>query len=240
MKIAYIVEPRRVIGGGVRAAINLSKSMNNLYGETTIVFGVYKGALADKDVHIQEVSTLKPISFGYWRSLGKFINSYKPDIVHCLGLYTALLSIIYKKITHKKFSIVCTVHRVTMNLRFRKSLKYIIGFIAKNLNYTTFLTSYQQEHYFKNIGFRPNKYAIIPNVIYIQQASNIEIQQTRNKLTTALNTDFLTSYVGRIIPSKNLEDFIRIIALANRQGVNIGGVLVGGYDTAYYLSLIHI
>jgi len=27
MKIAYIVEPRKVIGGGVRAAINLVKAM---------------------------------------------------------------------------------------------------------------------------------------------------------------------------------------------------------------------
>ena len=39
MKIAYIVEPRKVIGGGVRAAINLVKAMKQYYEEDAMVFG---------------------------------------------------------------------------------------------------------------------------------------------------------------------------------------------------------
>lgn len=41
MKIAYVVELRKIIGGGVRAAMNLSKSMKNLYKAATAIFGVY-------------------------------------------------------------------------------------------------------------------------------------------------------------------------------------------------------
>lgn len=39
MRIAYIVEPRKIIGGGVRAAINLAKAMNEYYDENTIILG---------------------------------------------------------------------------------------------------------------------------------------------------------------------------------------------------------
>lgn len=48
MKIAYIVEPRKVIGGGVRAAINLVKAMKQYYEEDAMVFGVNRGTIKDK------------------------------------------------------------------------------------------------------------------------------------------------------------------------------------------------
>ena len=57
MKIAYIVEPRKVIGGGVRAAINLVKAMKQYYEEDAMVFGVNRGTIKDKDVELIEVDT---------------------------------------------------------------------------------------------------------------------------------------------------------------------------------------
>ena len=66
MKIAYIVEPRKVIGGGVRAAINLVKAMKQYYEEDAMVFGVNRGTIKDKDVELIEVDTLNPMSMAYW------------------------------------------------------------------------------------------------------------------------------------------------------------------------------
>lgn len=237
MKIAYIVEPRKVIGGGVRAAMNLSKSMKNLYKATTVIFGVYENTVEDKEVDFHSVNTLKPMSLFYWRRYHCFVKEYKPDIVHCLGLYTALFCLLHKKFTHSNYAIVCTVHRVTMNMRYSSLIKYVVGYIARNLDYTTFLTEYQKGHYFKNVGFRPGKFVIVPNVIFVQNVSEEEKRQKRLELANELNADFLTSYVGRIIPSKNIEDTIRIIAMANEGGLNLGCVLVGGFERDYHEKL---
>lgn len=240
MKIGYIVEPRKVIGGGVRAAMNLAKAMKNYYGEECTIFGTYRDAVADENIRFAEVDSLRPMSVRYIGNLHRFIRTFSPDIVHCLGLYTALICIIYRSVTNRKFKIVCTVHRVTMNLRFRPLIKLVIRHIARNVDYTTFLTNYQKEHYFKNIGFRPGRFIVIPNVIYIQAVTDTEKNSMRTELAAKLQADYLTSYVGRIIPSKNLEDFIRLIAILNRRGVNMGGVLVGGYEQTYYDRLQEI
>ena len=237
MKIAYVVEPRKVIGGGVRAAMNLSKSMKNLYKAMTVIFGVYENTVEDKAVDFYTVNTLKPMSFFYWRQYHCFVKGYKPDIVHCLGLYTALVCLLHKKITHSDYAIVCTVHRVTMNMRYVSLIKYVVSYIARNLDYTTFLTEYQKEHYFKNVGFCPNKFVIVPNVIFVQNVSEEEKRQKRIELANELNAEFLTSYVGRIIPSKNIEDTIRITAMVNECGLNLGCVLVGGSEREYYEKL---
>lgn len=237
MKIAYIVEPRTVIGGGVRAAMNLAKSMTNLYGESSFIFGTYKGTVSDTSITFEEVDTLKPISVRYWKAFGNFIKKNNPDVVHCLGLYTALGCIIWKKVHSANFKIVCTVHRVTMNMRFKSLLKFVISYIAKNIDYATFLTNYQQKHYFDNIHYCPAKFIIVPNVIYVNKVDRQQINSLRNELKEKLSAEYLTTYVGRIIPSKNIEDTIRIVALANKKGINLGAVLVGGYDSEYYKKL---
>ncbi len=240
MKIAYIVEPRRVIGGGVRAAINLAKSMRTYYREDAVVFGTFAGTVSAPDCTFHEVNTLRPFSWGYWKAFHKFAKSYRPDVVHCLGLFTALFCLIYRRLTHGQFKVVCTVHRVTMNMRHRRMIGFVIHHIARHLDYTTFLTNYQQRHYADNVGFKPNKYVVVPNVIYVQDVQKQEIEALRDQLRRELHADFLTSYVGRIIPSKNLEDFIRIIAIANRNGLNIGGILVGGFEDGYHQKLCEV
>lgn len=234
MRIAYIVEPRRVIGGGVRAAMNLALALKSYYDEEATVFGTARGTVEDKRLHFHEVDTFQPMGWKYWRAYHRFIKAYRPDLVHCLGLYTALLCIAYRLLLHRRYKIVVTVHRVTMNMRYRRLMGAVVGLIAKKADYTTFLTDYQKQHYFENVRFRPAKYVIVPNVIYVQQVDEKEVRDLRSKLKKQLDADFLTSYVGRIIPSKNLEDFIRIVALANQRGLNLGGVLVGGYSAEYY------
>lgn len=237
MRIAYIVEPRKVIGGGVRAAMNLALALKSYYGEEAAVFGTARGTVEDKRLHFHEVDTFQPMGWKYWKSYHRFIKAYRPDLVHCLGLYTALLCIVHRMLFRQKYKIVVTVHRVTMNMRYRHLMGAVVGLIAKKVDYTTFLTDYQKRHYFDNVHFRPAKYVVAPNVIYVQQVEERDVRELRDKLKKRLDADFLTSYVGRIIPSKNLEDFIRIVALANRSGLNLGGVLVGGYSADYYERL---
>lgn len=240
MRIAYIVEPRKIIGGGVRAAINLAKAMNDYYDENTIIFGPHVGTIKNEDTQFEFVKSLNPIGFSYLKSLHSFLNIYKPDIVHCLGLYTTLALILMRKICRCKFKIVCTVHRATKNMRFVKVIKLVLPFIAKNVNYTTFLTSYQRAHYFNNVGYRPERNIIIPNVIYVERNDKSAIINKRKELMSYLDVDDITCYVGRIIPSKNIEDTIRLIGILNRRGLKIGAILVGGYSNSYFEKLQRI
>lgn len=237
MRIAYIVEPRKVIGGGVRAAMNLAKTMSSRADVDCCIFGTYKGSVVDQDVCFEDVSTLNPIGLNYWRSFHRFVKKQKPDIFHCLGLYTALGCIIYRMLTGRKFKIVCTVHRVTLNMRYRRLMKYAVRFIANRIDYATFLTQYQQKHYFEKVGYTPSQFKIIPNVIFVNKVSDEEKVALHQHLTKELKAEVLLSYVGRVIPSKNLEDFIRIIGILKQRGCSVAGIIVGGYDEAYYEKL---
>ena len=237
MKIAYIAEPRKVIGGGVRAAINLVKAMKQYYEEDAMVFGVNRGTIKDKDVELIEVDTLNPMSMAYWKALKQFLKSYHPDVVHCLGLYSALVLVMQRQFYGLNFKIICTVHRVTMNMRFRSMLKVITPYIAKHIDFTTFLTRYQKKHYFENVGFRPMKHIIVPNVIFVDKHSENETVAKRKELETKVGTNLLTCFVGRIVPSKNIEDTIRLVGILNRRGVKLGCILVGGYEQSYYERL---
>ena len=233
MKIAYIVEPRKVIGGGVRAALNLAKGMKEYYGEESVIFGVHRDGVKEVETPIYEVDTLKPISLRFYKEYKKFINDFKPDVVHCLGLFSALMCIMHRKWNKANYKIVCTVHRVTMNLRFSALTKFVIDFISRNTDYVTFLTPYQQKHYFKNVGFKPKHFTIVPNVIFVQDYSQLDKANLKEKFKAELKCDYITTYVGRIIPLKNIEDTIRVVARVNRLGINLGCVLVGGYDDEY-------
>lgn len=239
MKIAYIVEPRKVIGGGVRAAMNLVKGLKLYHAQDSCIFGIYKNTVEDANVRFIPVKTLKPFSFKFWNSLHQFIKTEKPDIVHCLGLYTALLCLLQKKIFHKKYKVVCTVHRVSMNLRYKHFIHPVVKFIAKNVDTTTFLTKFQKKHYFNNIKFCPTQHTIIPNVIFVTPTDETNIR-LKNELKSKLNTDYIFSYVGRIFSGKNIEFFLQVIAQLNHKGINAGGVLVGGYEQSYYEHLRNI
>ena len=240
MKVAYIVEPRKVIGGGVRAAINLVKALKQYHNENAMIWGTFRGTVKDDAVDLYEIDTLSPISLSYFIQFHHFIKKQSPDVVHCLGLYTALVCVLYKKIFRADYKIVLTVHRVTFNMRFRSLIKFVNNLIQKNASHVTFLTEYQRDHYFNNIHFTPSHYSIIPNVIFVEKLSEDVISKQRQELSSKLNSPLLLSYVGRIIPSKNIEDFIRIISILNKKKINVGGVLVGGYSKEHFEKLQHV
>lgn len=237
MKVIYVVEPRTIIGGGVRAAMNLAKEFRRYEDVDSIIFGTYFESVDDVDVKFENVKTLNPLGFRYIKSFTKNMSIHKPDIVHCLGLYTALISIVCKKLFGYDYKIVCTVHRVSMNMRFRPLISLIIKYISRNIDHTTFLTEYQRKHYYNNVHFRPEHYTVVPNVIIVNDVSMEEGVGNHKYYTTKMNSDIILSYVGRIIPIKNIGDFIRIIARLNKKGYAVGGLLVGGYSQEYFEEL---
>ena len=72
------------------------------------------------------------------------------------------------------------------------------------------------------------KHIIVPNVIFVDNHSENETVAKRKELETKVGTNLLTCFVGRIVPSKNIEDTIRLVGILKRRGVKLGCILVGG------------
>ena len=235
MKIIFVVEPRKTIGGGVRAAINLANKLVEIYDVEVSIWGVYdKSSLPyiNPKVKIEQVNTLKPFSVTFIKSFSKYIRKENPDIIHVLGLFTALVGIFIKR----SAKLVCTVHRVTMAVRQLWVVKLIAPFIAKRCSLVTFLTDYQKSHYQNNLNFEPSSSVVLPNVII---KKNVD-KETSNELNSKLRRDedeLLISYVGRIVESKNLESFIEIITELNKTALNVTGLIVGGGPEKYLNKL---
>lgn len=236
MQIAYIVEPRKVIGGGVKAAINLADSMK-AFGFNCSIFGVYAKANIEKRIDITTVDTLKPISIDYLRSLRNFLNSTDPEIVHCLGLFSALVCVLLRQLCSYKFKIVLTVHRVPSKVRFQRISKNLNGYIGRKVDYVTFLTNYQREHYNTKLNLLPKNTSIVPNVVAFPAIDCECVSKLNESLREITHSDLLFVYVGRLIKSKNIEFFIRVIAELHKSGINAGGVIVGGGDAEYKRAL---
>lgn len=234
MKIVYIVEPRTTIGGGVRAAINLANMLVEKYDIEISIFGVYNTSTlpyTHPKINIIESSTLKPFSISFLNQLRKFIKNNPPDIIHVLGLYTALISTLIKG----NSKLVCTVHRLTMSVRHLGIVKLINPYISRKCDLVTFLTDYQRSHYIEKLNFNPRNNVVIPNVIVNKSVSKKQVTNFRLKLSK-YKDEITVSYIGRIVKSKNLETFIETINEL-RKSLNVFGVIVGGGDNEYIDSL---
>ena len=240
MKIAYIVEPRQVIGGGVVAAINLCKGLKLYNNIDAAIFGIYTESQKETDVSVFYSKASKPLSVLYIRELFHFLHCERPLFVHCLGLYTVLLSIIYRLLTCQKFKIICTVHRITTNIRHPILSKIVTRLITHHIDYATFLTPFQEQHYRNVLGYRPKESMVIPNVIFTGEQTKEEGKILHEKYRTQLHADWVVSYVGRLNEGKNIDDIIRIVSHLNKRGYNVGAIIVGGCSYDYMQKLCSI
>ena len=235
--VTYIVEPRAVIGGGVRAALNLMVGLQKYHSASADIFGVYAQSNLEHANHIWSVDYTKSLSLRYIKDFHHYLKNQQPRIVQCFGLYTLLLAVIHKKMFCSKYKIVCTVHRFTDNVRFGAVVRLINPFLSKNVDYVTFLTKAQKNHYFTKLDFTPLKNSVVPNVIFTDEKVCGDWENFRKSVLLDTNSDYLITYVGRLIPDKNIEDFIKIIALTRKQGINTYGMIVGGGEDNYVTSL---
>lgn len=241
-KVVYVVEPRSVIGGGVRATYNLAGVLGRPpFGARCVVFGVSSRVpFAQRDGEsCQSIFSDASRSVGgrYIREMYQVLRDRDVDIVHAMGLYTGLVAIALKKIYRLRFRLVLTVHRVTKEMRAIWLARCLSSYVARNVDVTTFLTEYQRQHYRGFLGYRHERSCIIPNVIPARQPAAHQVVEQRTRLLQDSGAQYLVGYVGRMIESKGVHTFIQTIAELRRKNVNVAGVLVGGGDPLYIEKL---
>lgn len=242
MKILYLTEARDTIGGGVRATRNLAKVLKDNYSELEIaIFGPtndLKRVINNNIVYFSN-DQIKPISKLFYNKLKDTIDCFKPDIVHAMGLYTGTLAQIVRK-SRKLFSLIITVHRTTYRPRFYPLSKLPAKWLSSKVDYATFLTEYQANHYKKVLAFSPVSSAIIPNVIPRKEINLEFANKLRKELLAKTNSKYLVAYAGRLIPSKQIQMILETIAVLRNNNLPFGAVIVGDGPLKYKEKLYEL
>ena len=242
MNVLYLIESRRnIIGGGVRATQNLicelaGQGLVDRIGVFGPTLGINSCISNNANIYYFTNDGLKAFTPDFILTLRKTIKKFQPDIVHAMGLYTGLLSSLIKDFCSCNFKLVVTVHR-TGRLRLYPVSKFAAKWLSLRTDYATFLTEYQKSHYFQDIGFTPKHYLIIPNVIEKKDVNIQQVNILRSKLLERTGAEYIISYVGRLIKSKQIDMFIKSVVMIREKGIKAGGIIVGSGPDKYLAEL---
>lgn len=242
MNILYLIESRKnTIGGGVRATQNLvcelrRRGLVDRIGIFGPKLGISSCISNNANIYYFTNDGLKAFTPNFVLTLRKTIKKFQPDIVHAMGLYTGLLSSLIKDFFSYNFKLVVTVHR-TGRLRLYPVSKFATKWLSYRIDYATFLTEYQKFHYFQDIDFTPKHYSIIPNVIEKKAINIQQVSVLRSNLLERTKSEYIISYVGRLIKSKQIDMFIKSVAMVREKGIRAGGIIVGSGPDKYLAEL---
>ena len=181
--------------------------------------------------------TLHPFSPAFIRLFSRTIRRFNPDVLHVFGLYTAMLALGIRSIRGGRYRIVVTVHRVTEDIRLRPLAKLLGGFLVSRIDFATFLTQFQRDHYASVVRYAPARSEIIPNVVTERAVPEARAAEARRSLLAQMRSDHVAVYAGRIIPSKQLDMFIKTIGEVRGRGFSVAGVIVGDGPEKYRSEL---
>lgn len=238
----HVVEPRVSVGGGVRSTLTLASQLaGDRFSNNVAVFGFWRGAVvpaAGPRVTCIPATEVNPLGLRFIGEFKKAIEDVKPHVVHVMGLYTALLAILLRCVYGYRFKIIVTVHRATDKIRYRVVGRALARFISRCIDHTIFLTEYQKAHYANSVKFAPRDTTILPNIVVKRTVPAGELAAARRELLNETNARHLIVYVGRLMPSKRIDMFIEAVAEVRRDGLDVGGVIVGA-GSAEHLEMLH-
>lgn len=237
MKILYVTELIKH-GGGGKATENLVLAMSKIQGFHVALFCIGEPFQTDSHIDLFCNKAKNPMTVRYVFGLIKAIRSYRPEIIHAMGMYTGILSILAVKMFNTKSKVFVTLHHTSEEFRYNNIAKKIIPL----LNYADllfYLTEYQRLIYMK-YGLKPYKYYILPNIVNKKINDKEKVAALRNKLCEQTKSSFLLNYVGRLEESKQVDVFIKVIKKLTDRGRSVGGVIVGTGDVEYEIKMKEI
>ena len=234
MLIAQLI-PRLDGGGAERGAVELSREfVRRGEGSVVISAGGRRAAdvIRDGGRHFQmDVAGKNPLS-APWRAmrLARFLHALNPDIVHVRSRVPAWLHRLGGG--RRRFATVATVHgfnRVNFYSAVMADADAVIcagGAIAAHV----------RDAYRVPAG----RIAVIPRGVdcdyfHPEKVSAAEVAALRDEL--GLGARRVILHVGRMVPQKGHDVFIRGVAALRRGGREVAGVIVGGGDAEKIAAL---
>ncbi len=239
MKIVQIL-PELNEGGVERGTVELARELvKRGFNSIVISHGgkLVKQLEKDGSLHVElDVCSKNPLSiFGRVLALKKVLKKLKPDIMHVRSRVPAWL--VYFSNKELKIPIVSTVHGFNSVSFYSK--------IMTKADKVICVSGAIKEYIQRNYNTDENKITIIPRGIDLVKFNpeNLDknfIKEFRKRFD--LDGKFVVSSVGRITQLKDLETFIRAIAIIQKQIPNTAGLIVGGVreDKRKYFNSLKI
>ena len=220
VKIAHLISSLHL--GGVEKGIQLSINDLNLYFNYQVYTLSKKNTLYIGNGYLN-AGKYKNLIFSFFLLLNK-LRSYKPDILISSLWKVAFISIVYKKIFHKKVVLVAFIHSETY---FHFFDRFFIKQLLKAADAVAF-DSRGSLMGIKTKSITAKKTYIIP---YIFSHNNGFIKNITNKNIIR----FL--FAGRITEIKNIEATLLFFKLAKDKNINFIFDIYGLGDIAYIKTL---
>jgi len=237
MKIVQLL-PELNEGGVERGTVELSRELVKLGHESIVISAGGKLAAqieADGGVHMKLDVCSKNLFTLPFRTakLRNLLSEVRPDVIHARSRVPAWLAYLANKKLHIPF--VTTVHGFNSVSPYSE----VMTKGDKVICVSGAIKSYIQEHY----GTPEEKIAVIPRGIDLEKFNPNRVDhafiQTFKK-QYGLEGKMVVTTVGRITQLKDLETFIRVVALLKEKIPHIVGLIVGGVredKEAYFNSL---
>jgi len=237
MKIVQLL-PELNEGGVERGTMELSRELINLGHESIVISAggkLVKQIEEDGGRHITLDVCSKNILMAPFRmlKLRKVLRSLQPDILHARSRVPAWLTYLANKKLHLPF--VTTVHGFN-------SVSFYSAIMTKAdsvICVSSSIKEYIKEHY------KIDEYIahIIPRGIDLKKFNHKNIDNgfiDKFKKTYQLEDKFIITTVGRITQLKDLETFIKSVAIVKKNIPQVKGVIVGGVreDKKKYFKLL--
>ena len=225
MRIVQLL-PELNEGGVERGTVELSRELVKLGHESIVISA---GGKLSKQIEqegakhiVFDVCSKNPLTiFSRMRKLSKLFKELKPDILHARSRVPAWLTYLANK--KLRFPFVTTVHGFN-------SVNFYSAVMVKGervICVSGAIKSHIQKHY----HIDEKKITVIPRGIDLEKFNPkhtdsvfTDIFKTKHRLREKM----IVSTVGRITQLKDLETFIRALAVLKNTTPNIVGLIVGG------------
>jgi glycosyltransferase involved in cell wall biosynthesis len=207
---------------------NLCKALNNTQeiAVTSVVFnpGILHDKLAELGIPVTLADESSTGPLGIARRIAAHCRAQGTDIVHTHGFKENVLGIAGKELARVRYS-VRTVHgNPEHKLSFKKPHKWLINrldiWLGRARQQAVIAVSSQLEQALEPLF--PGKVHKIFNFIDVQELRNTWLPRPERT-----STQLQLGIVGRLVPVKRVDLFIRIIHQLSQQGVDCKGIILG-------------
>lgn len=217
------------LGGAESMAVSLANAL--LRRNCTVAFASATGVLRSRLHEHVRYYELAPFRFmrvpQLLSSVKRILNDFQPDIVHCQSATSCLFVKLIYLFRKKDSSRLILTHHSNATQRIPN---FMAGFIFGRIADKVIAVAEHRRQSMLALGLSPGKIAYIPNFIKTQTWDGREQHSQRDRQRESLrfgSADHVLLCSARIIKSKRLDLFVRIVAELQRRRGDIKAIVLG-------------
>lgn len=227
-KILLVIESLS-LGGAESATVNLANTLADKLPSIALAYGEgqLSGSLSPK-VTRYKLPTLKLTSvLRVIASLYRAIKDFSPAVIHCQNaVHCAFVRLVCGVRKGKRPRIILTHH----SIRTERIPNFISGVIFNLVADEIVVIAEHRKRALLGLGVAASKVFSIPNMLDLskwQYPLSHDAHAAYKKKAGVPNNCFVLLSAGRLVPSKRVDVFIRVISELRKSVPNVFGVILG-------------